>query len=72
MSKVYCIDCVYFSRHQYTADYCAAPTGEVVTDYIYGDYKKCINLTIYSDDYPNKKDTNGCSYYKRKWWKFWV
>ena len=72
MSKVYCINCAYFRQPEYFQDYCAAPTGEIIKDYIYGDHKELIDLYPRSDNYPNKRDTNGCTYYKRKWWKFWV
>jgi len=75
--KVYCCNCRYFvlaTIDDYCAwsDYCNAPTGKIINDYIVGKYKERINKTVYDKDYPNNRETNGCKYYKRKWWKFWV
>jgi len=76
MNKVYCCHCKYFVRaiDDYVAnnDYCKAPTGKIIVDYIDGDYKERIRLDVNDKNYPNKRDTNGCRYYKRKWWKFWI
>jgi len=75
--KVYCCNCRYFvlgTIADYCAysDYCYAPTGKIINDYIVGKYKERINKDVNDKDYPNNKKTNGCKYYKRKWWKFWI
>lgn len=69
---VYCCDCDY-SKEVYLdkSCYCKAPTGKIIKDYIRGDYKEKYWIHSSQDDYPNNKDTNGCTLYKRKWWKFW-
>jgi len=76
-NKVYCCNCRYFVQAtigDYCAwsDYCRAPTGRIINDYIIGEYKERINLPVHSEDYPNNRNTSGCKYYKRKWWKFWI
>lgn len=64
--KVYCKNCRYFVF----ADFCHAPTGMIIDNYIYGKYKERLLKTIYDKEYPNR---NGdCNLYKRKWWKFWI
>jgi len=75
--KVYCKDCRYFKiydapRYLYYMEKCEAPTGKIIKDYIHGDYKEKINKSPGYNNYPNNIDTNGCSFYKRKWWKFWI
>jgi hypothetical protein len=66
--EIYCKNCKYF-HHGEWGNSCIAPTGKRIKDYIYGDYDEKVNLIPEHKDYPNKKDTNGCTYYKLKWWK---
>jgi len=74
-NKVYCYNCRYFDSiiiNDYCTWNCYAPTGKIINDYIVGKYKERINLPVYSEKYPNNRNTSGCKYYKRKWWKFWI
>ena len=79
MSGVYCKDCKHFERPGFEGDgyywkgYCkAASKKEIIKDYIFGNYTKVTKVLIDAPDYPNKRDTNGCTLYKQKWWKFWI
>ena len=69
--QVYCKDCKHFKRSHdvYFSDYCQASELGITKNYIYGDYKT--TKTVYEKDYPNKINTNGCTFYKEKnrWWK---
>lgn len=74
--EVYCKDCRYFRIHTgelaSLSDSCEAPEFGMTKDYIYGDYK--IQKYVGDDDYPNKRDSSGCEFYKEKvkeisWWK---
>lgn len=69
--SVYCKDCRYFYYSTWGIR-CQAPTGKIIKDYVFGDYPERLDLSIFSKNYPNKGETNGCTYYKRIWWKFWV
>ncbi len=74
--KVYCKDCKYFLKYIPLFDEsfrykCIAPTGKIITNYIFGDYKELINLYVGDKNYPNNKDTNGCKYYKKKFKKLY-
>jgi hypothetical protein len=53
-------------------DCCKAPTGVYIKDYIYGHYMETIDKFVDDDDYPNNPKTNGCLYYRRKWYKFLI
>ena len=76
--KVYCKNCKYYEPSSflefigYISDDCNAPTGKIITNYITGDYKERVNKSSFQKGYPNNAKTNGCKYYKRKWYKFWV
>jgi hypothetical protein len=62
--KVYCRDCKYFFNGESRAygSYCESPGLGVIADYIFGDSKRILYVT--DKDYPNKRDTNGCTFYK--------
>ena len=74
MSKVYCCNCKWFETDAdgYGDGICVRKTGKIITDYIHGDYPERKPSRVGDFDYPNKKDTNGCTYYVRSWWKFWI
>jgi len=73
MKKVFCKDCKWFEHLlDYTPIMCRAKTGETIIDYVYGHYQARIDERPGSKRYPNDRKTNGCTYYKRRWWKWWV
>ena len=77
MRKVYCKNCKWFvgtiyGRVGITRAHCYRATGKIIKDYVYGDYKEYFRCQVGHKDYPNKRDTNGCKHYIRKWYKFWI
>lgn len=64
--EVYCNKCKYYWKGDFSWGRCKAPQLGMVTDYINGNYQRTIEVD--EPDYPNKRDTNGCTYYKAKGW----
>lgn len=62
--KVYCKDCKHFHyvNEFHWSCYCDAPELGEVVDYIHGNYKRTISE--HEENYPNNRETNGCTFYK--------
>ena len=63
--KVYCNDCKYFYVSDWDAE-CESPHNLKDVD------TPVSVVTRHRSDYKRLNQFNNCTYYKRKWWKFWI